>query len=104
MHKIRLLGSLSYAVADSEQCMPLQANIQKTNTFPLHIEIQNNISCLQQYNNFMKHISFQFNYCCVCNEKTFMKELTICSILDLNTKLKNMTILFKMNPKHHLLN
>jgi len=79
-------------------------NIQKTNTFPLHIEIQNNISCLQQYNNFMKHISFQFNYCCVCNEKTFMKELTICSILDLNTKLKNMKILFKMNPKHHLLN
>jgi hypothetical protein len=79
-------------------------NIQKTNTFPQHIEIQNNISCLQQYNNFMKHISFQFNCCCVCNEKTFMKELTICSILDLNTKLRNMKNLLKMNPKHHLLN
>jgi len=52
----------------------------------------------------MKHISFQFNYCCVCNEKTFIKELTICSILDLNKKLKNMKNLLKMNPKHHLLN
>jgi hypothetical protein len=30
MHKIGLLGSLSYAVADSQQCMPLQAIIVNT--------------------------------------------------------------------------
>ncbi|CAM6042304.1 unnamed protein product [Sphagnum compactum] len=30
MHKIGLLGSLSYVVADSQQCMPLQAIIVNT--------------------------------------------------------------------------
>jgi hypothetical protein len=64
--------------------------MQKVSTFPPHIKIENNISCLRQFNNFMKSVSLKFNYCCVCDEKAFIQELIMCNILDLNTTLTNM--------------
>jgi hypothetical protein len=64
--------------------------MQKVSTFPPHIKIENNISCLRQFNNFMKSVSLTFNYYCVCDEKTFIQGLIICNILDLNTTLTNM--------------
>jgi hypothetical protein len=67
----------------------------KLNTFPSHILIQNNISCLQQYNNFIKIHSFKPNYCSGCNEIFFWKELIICNIKILNKNMKNMNILLK---------
>ncbi len=60
--------------------------------------------CLKQFNNFMKNVNFKFNCCYVCNEKKFMQYLIICHILNIDTKMENMIILFKFNPKHHIPN
>lgn len=79
-------------------------NMQKIYNFPPQKRIENNMLCLKQFNNFMKNVNFKFNCCCVCNEKKFMQDLIICHIIDINTKLENMKILFKFNPKHHIPN
>jgi hypothetical protein len=77
-------------------------DMQKVSTFPPHIKFENDIPCLKQFHNFNKNVSF--DYCCVCDEKTFIQELIICNISYLNTTLKNMKTLLKLNPKHHVSN
>ncbi len=63
--------------------------------------MHNNMSCLKQFNNFIKKSNFEFGHCCICNEKKFIDELIICDISNLDSKLKHMIILFKMNPKFY---
>jgi hypothetical protein len=79
-------------------------DMKKVSTFPPHIKIENDISCLKQFNNFMKNVSFTIDYCYVCDEKKFIQELIICNISYLNTTLKNMNTLLKLNSKHHVSN
>jgi hypothetical protein len=63
--------------------------------------MHNIMSCLKQFNNFIKKSNFEFGHYCICNENKFIHELIICDISNLDSKLKHMKNLLKMNPRFH---
>jgi hypothetical protein len=60
--------------------------MKKTHNYPLQIEFQNNMLCLEKFNNYMENVNFKSSHCCVCNDKKIMQDLIIHPISNINVK------------------
>jgi hypothetical protein len=77
--------------------------MQKISTFPPHIKIENNISCLRQFNNFMK--SFHLHLIIVVFVmKNFHTRINNMQYIRFKYNINKHEKKLKFNPKHHVSN